>query len=59
MDRRFKGGCAVLKKLLLPAVKQVGIQAELLTNLRNGLLLDQMKPQNTNFFLGTVVFSLG
>jgi len=42
----LEGGRAVLEELLLPAVEDRGLQAELIAELRDWLLLQQMPPQD-------------
>jgi hypothetical protein len=42
----LEGGRAVLEELLLPAVDDRGLQAEFIAELRDGLLLQQMSPQD-------------
>jgi len=42
----LEGGRTVLEELLLPAVENRGLQAELITELRDWLLLQKMPPQH-------------
>ena len=48
----------VLAELLLPAVEDRGLQTQFIAELRNGLLLQQMPPQDGDLFFRRVMFPL-
>jgi hypothetical protein len=47
-----------LEEILLPAVEDRGLQAELVAELRDRLLLQQMPPEDGNLFFRRVVLPL-
>ena len=54
----LEGSRPVLEKLLLPPVEDRGLQAEFVAELRNGLLLQQMPPEDGDLFFGRVALPL-
>jgi hypothetical protein len=48
----LKGGGAVLEELLLPAVEEGGVEAELVAQVGNGGLLQEVAAENGNLLLG-------
>src|SRR5262245_35407728 len=54
----FEGGCSVLEELFLPAVEDRGLQAELIAEVRDWLLIQQMPPQDGDLLFRCVVFPL-
>src|SRR5579863_2831047 len=48
----------VLEELFLPAVEDRGLQAQFIAELRDGLLVQQMPPQNADFLFRRVVLPL-
>ena len=51
----LEGGRAVLEELLLPAVEDRGLQAQFIAEVRDGLLLQQMAPQDGDLLFWRVV----
>src|SRR5512135_814820 len=48
----FEGGRAVLEELLLPAVEHGGVDAVLVTQIRDGDVFEEMKPKDGDLLLG-------
>src|SRR6516162_11961866 len=48
----FEGGWAVLEELLLPAVEHRGVDAVLVTQIRDGDVFEEMKSQDGDLLLG-------
>ena len=48
----FEGGRAVLEELLLPAVEHRGVDAVLVTQIRDGDVFEEMKPKDGDLLLG-------
>src|SRR5215470_3865552 len=55
---RLKGSRCVLEELLLPAVEDRGLESVLATQFRDRNLLQQMPPQDGNFFFRRIVLPL-
>jgi hypothetical protein len=51
----LEGRRAVLEELFLPALENRGLQAQFIAELRDGLLLQQMAPQDGDFLFWGVV----
>jgi hypothetical protein len=54
----LEGRRAVLEELLLPPIEDCGLQAELVAELRDGLLLNQMPPEDGDLLFRRVVLPL-
>src|SRR5262245_59866100 len=52
MRAAFEGGRAVLEELLLPAVEHRGVDAVLVTQIRDRDVLQEMKPKDGDLLLG-------
>src|SRR3982751_3158877 len=48
----FEGGRAVLEELLLPAVEHGGVDAVLVTQIRDGDVFQEMEPKDGDLLLG-------
>jgi hypothetical protein len=55
---RLKSSRAVLEELLLPAVENRGLQARFIAELRDGLHVQQMPPQDGDFLFRRIVLPL-
>src|SRR5438874_6825381 len=53
----LEGGGAVLEELLLPAIEHRGVDAVLVTQIRDGSLLEEMEPKNGDLLLGGEMLS--
>ncbi len=53
-----KGRCPVLEEILLPAVEDRRLQAQIIAELRDRLVLQQMPPQDGNLLFRRVVLPL-
>src|SRR5512142_621646 len=58
---RFEGGRGVVEELLLPAVEHRGVDALLITEVRDGRAFEEVEPQDGDLLLGGEAFpgSLG
>ena len=54
----LKGSSPVLEELLLPAVEDRWLESHFIAQLRNGLLLQQVPPQNGDLLFRRVVLPL-
>jgi hypothetical protein len=57
--RPVERGGSVVKQILLPTVEDRGIELVLLTDLRDGFVLQQVKPEDFYFLLGRELSSCG
>src|SRR2546426_11851987 len=53
----LEGGRAVLEELLLPAVEHRGVDAVLVTPIRDGDVFQEMKPKDGDLLLGGEAFA--
>src|ERR1051326_5551534 len=57
MGARLEGSRGVLEELLLPAVKHRGVDAVLVTQVRDGDAFEKMEPQDGHLLLGREALS--